>query len=211
MAELRVVGLRRASCVQEQCAGQTIGVRMGAFYTNYTLRGVNRSAVAKALAGRDALISKEQNGCVVVFDKLSDNQDQAQIANLASSLSKTLRCAVLAILDHDDDILWYQLYEAGKLSDEYDSTPNYWGTRGPNPLPPSRGNAARLCAAFEAKDTGLVETILRRSSITKNNYVSAMDRHRDLVKALELPEFAVGALTGALSEAITHKGFQSRI
>jgi len=183
---------------------------MGGFYTNYTFRGVSQEAVAKALAGREALISKEQHGCVVVFDKLSDHQDQAQIAGLASSLSKSLNCAVLAVLDHDDDILWYQLYEAGKLSDEYDSTPNYWGTRGPSPLPPSGGNAARLCAVFQAGDPAVVETILRRSSIAKNNYVFAMDRHKDLVRALGLPEFALGGAYGGIVRGYYPQGLSKQ-
>jgi hypothetical protein len=165
---------------------------MGGFYTNHTLRGASQQAVAKAMAGREALISREENGYVVAFDKLSDNQNQEQIASLASSLSKSLNCALLAVLDHDDDIFWYQLYEAGKLSDEYNSTPNYWGTLGPAPLPPSGGDAARLCTAFHAGVAAVVETILRRSSITKNNYVFARDRHQDLVRELGLPEFAVG-------------------
>jgi hypothetical protein len=183
---------------------------MGAFYTNYTLRGVSQRAVAKALAGREALISREQNGCVVVFDKLSDAQDQAQIASLASDLSKSLNCAVLALLDHDDDILWYRLYEAGKLSDEYDSTPNYWGTKGPDTLPPSGGGAARLCAAFQAGDAAVVETILRSSSIAKNEYVFAMDRHKDLVTALSLPEFAVGGAYGGIVRGYFPQGLSKQ-
>jgi len=97
---------------------------MGCFYTNYTLQGVAQKAVVAALAGREAFVSTPQKGCVVAFDKESDNQNQESIAELASDLSTKLDCSVLAALIHDDDIFWYQLYEGGKLADEYDSCPN---------------------------------------------------------------------------------------
>src|SRR2546423_14770558 len=88
--------------------------RMGNFYTNYTLRGPSQQAVAAALAGRKATVTPLHGGCVVVFDEASDDQDQERIVELAARLSSELRCPVLAVLNHDDDILWYQLYEFGK-------------------------------------------------------------------------------------------------
>ena len=48
---------------------------MGNFYTNYTLKGPGQQAVASALAGRKALVTPENNGCVMVFDEQSDSQD----------------------------------------------------------------------------------------------------------------------------------------
>ena len=57
---------------------------MGNFYTNYTLRGPSQAAVATALAGRFAIVTPAQNGCVVVFDEVSDHQDQKVITKLAS-------------------------------------------------------------------------------------------------------------------------------
>ena len=79
---------------------------MGGFYTNYTLRGPSQQAVSAALAGRKAVVTPEHAGCVVAFDEASDDQDEERIAELASRLSSELRCPVLAVLDHDDDILW---------------------------------------------------------------------------------------------------------
>ena len=83
---------------------------MGNFYTNYTLRGPSQQAVAAALAGRSAIVTHEQDGCVVVFDEASEDQGQEVITGLASRLSRELSCPVLAVLNHDDDIFWYQLY-----------------------------------------------------------------------------------------------------
>ena len=99
---------------------------MGNFYTNYTLKGPSQQVVAAALAGRPAIVTPDQDGCVVVFDEASDEQDSAVITELASRLSRELRCPVLAVLNHDDDILWYQLYLGGELADEYDSSPGYF-------------------------------------------------------------------------------------
>ena len=48
---------------------------MGNFYVNYTVRGPTQQDVAAALAGRKALVTPWQNGCVVVFDEQSDTQD----------------------------------------------------------------------------------------------------------------------------------------
>jgi hypothetical protein len=83
---------------------------MGNFYTNHTLRGPSQQAVAVALAGRSAVVAPSQDGCVVVFDEQSDYQDTHAISSLAERLSREFDCPVLAVLNHDDDILWYQLY-----------------------------------------------------------------------------------------------------
>jgi hypothetical protein len=164
---------------------------MGGFYTNYTLRGPSQQAVAMALAGRKAVVAPESNGCVVAFDEASDDQDQEGIADLASRLSGSLHCPVLAVLDHDDSILWYRLYEDGNLTDEYDSSPGYFDPSA-EPSAPAGGDAHRLCAAFGASNVATVELVLRKSSYDNDGYVFAFERHADLVRALALPEFAVG-------------------
>jgi hypothetical protein len=163
---------------------------MGGFYTNYTLRGPSQKAVASALAGRKAIVSPESSGCVVAYDEASDDQDGETIAALALHLFGSLHCAVLAVLDHDDDILWYQLYEDGKLTDEYDSTPGYFDPSA-EPSAPAGGDAERLCRTFGASDVAAVETVLRKSSFDDDGYAFAHERHADLVRALGLPESAV--------------------
>jgi hypothetical protein len=163
---------------------------MGGFYTNYTLRGPSQKAVASALARRKAIVSPESNGCVVAYEEASDDQDMEAIAALASHLSGSLHCPVLAVVDHDDDILWYQLYEDGELTDDYDSTPGYFDPSA-EPSAPAGGDAARLCRVFGASEVAVVETILRKSSFDADGYAFAHERHADLVRALGLPEFAV--------------------
>jgi hypothetical protein len=164
---------------------------MGSFYTNYTLKGPSQQAVVGKLTSRKAVVTPEHEGCVVVFDEQSDDQDQEVIADLASQLSSELQCPVLAMLNHDDDILWYRLYENGELSDEYDSSPGYFDPEA-EPSAPAGGDAQRLCRAFGADDQAAVEAVLRKSDDDDDGYVFALERHADLVRALGIPAWAVG-------------------
>jgi hypothetical protein len=164
---------------------------MGNFYTNYTLRGPSQQGVAKALAGRSAIVTPQQDGCVVVFDEQSDDQNAEVIADLARDLSGELRCPVLAVLNHDDDILWYQLYLSGELADEYDSCPSYFDPEA-EPSGPAGGDAQKLCAAFASSNVPEVERILRKSTFDEDGYAFAIERHTELARALGLPSFSVG-------------------
>ena len=157
---------------------------MGNFYVNYTLRGPSQQDVAAALVGRRARVTPEHNGCVVVFDEESDSQNPAAIVALAAKLSAGLGCPLLAVLNHDDDILWYQLYVQGKLVDEYDSTPGYFDIR-EAPSAPEGGDAGRLSETFGG-DATAVEAVLRGS------YVFAFGRHAALADALGISDYGVG-------------------
>ena len=145
---------------------------MGNFYTNYTLRGPSQQAVAAALAGRKATVTPPHSGCVVAFDEASDDQDQERIVELAARLSSELRCPVLAVLNHDDDILWYQLYESGKQTDEYDSSPGYFDPSA-EPSAPAGGDAQRLklhvAVAAEALRQACCTGWLRRIGAVRAN------------------------------------------
>lgn len=164
---------------------------MGNFYVNYTLRGPSQQAVADAFAERKAVIAPLHKGCVVAFDEKSDRQDTDLIGNLASCLSSRFQCPVLAILNHDDDILWYQLYENGELTDQYDSTPGYFDPAA-EPSPPTGGNATKLVTAFGSTNPTGVDRVLRKSSFDDDGYVFAFERHAELMQALGLPDYGVG-------------------
>ena len=169
---------------------------MGNFYVNYTLRGVRQEAVAKALAGRRCIVTPSANDTVVAFDEESDNQDPQVISLLATELSRTLHCPVLAVLNHDDDILWYQLYKDGTLQDEYDSSPGYFDPSAA-PSAPAGGDAAKLCAAFGSAKVEEVDRVLRRSAFDDGGYTFAFERHGDLVSALGISAFGVGTAYGS--------------
>jgi hypothetical protein len=178
---------------------------MGNFYTNYTLRGPSPQAIVAALAGRSAIVTPAQNGCVVVFDEESDEQDTDVITRLASRLSHELRCPVLAVLNHDDDIFWYQLYLSGELADEYDSSPGYFDPSA-EPSAPAGGDAQKLCSAFGASAIAEVERVLRKSSFDQDGYTFEIERHEELVRALGIPSFGVGAGFGYVSEGELPEG-----
>ncbi|EEF61670.1 hypothetical protein [Pedosphaera parvula] len=163
---------------------------MGNFYTNYTLKGPSQQEVADFLKGRRAIVTPNEEDCVVVFDEQSDEQDQEQITELGTKLSAEFRCPVLAVLNHDDDIFWYQLYEKGKVTDEYDSSPSYFDSDAESITPPTGGDAQRLCAAFGGGDEEEVESILRKEA--GEGYTFAVERHADLVGVLGIPDFGVG-------------------
>lgn len=165
---------------------------MGNFYTNYTLRGPSQQAVAEALAGCSAIVTPVQDGCVVVFDEQSDEQDMEVITKLAARLSREFTCPVLVVLNHDDDIFWYQLYLSGELADEYDSSPGYFDPSA-EPSGPVGGDAQKLCNVFGVSNIAAVESVLRKSSFDESGYTFAVERHTDLARVLGIPSFGVGA------------------
>ena len=165
---------------------------MGNFYTNYTLRGPSQQAVAAALAGRSALVTPEQDGFVFVFDEESEKQNFEVIAELASLLSRQFCCPLLAVLNHDDGLLWYQLYLSGELADDYNSTPNYFEPSEED-FGPVGGDAQKICSAFGVDRVGVVESILRKPTSAEDGYLFASERHADLSSALGMPPVGVSA------------------
>ena len=148
--------------------------------------------MAKALSGRSAIVTPEQRGSVVVFDKQSDEQNPKVLSELGARLSRELDCAVLAVLNHDDDILWYQLYLAGGLADEYDSAPGYFDAA-EEPSAPAGGDAKRLCGAFGSVKIAEVDNVLRKSAFSDGGYVFEIDRHAELARLVGIQSFSVDA------------------
>jgi hypothetical protein len=167
---------------------------MGNFYTNFTARTPDRDAVIDTLRdmGRTAYIAPTSNGNTVVYDRECDDQSFDAIEKLGTELSSALNAPVLAILDHDDDILFYWLFESGQLIDDYNSCPSYFDEMA-DPSGPSGFDAVKLCAAFGCRqNVNRVAEILQKSSFDEDGYVFAMERHQDLAEALELPDWGVG-------------------
>lgn len=159
---------------------------MGSFYSSHVLRGPSQAQVLKWLGDRPAFVSQTVAGNTVVLDAACESQDGRALAALASGMSAHFGCAVLALLNHDDDILYFELYENGRKIDEYNSMPGYFGDGDPE-AGPAGGDAARLAAIFGAANSAQVEDVLR-----KRDYAFAVERHMDLALALGLPAFSVG-------------------
>ena len=163
---------------------------MGSFYTNITVKGAFQQELADFIQaqGRIAYVSNTVRGYTVVFDEKCEEQDTRVLAKLASKLSKKLRCRALAVLNHDDDILLYQLYENGKLADEYDSCPDYFDMETTSPRPPQGGDLRKLAETFGVEYPGdEAAAILRR-----DDYAFAVERHEELARVLGLPDFVAG-------------------
>jgi len=164
---------------------------MGNFYTNVTTRGPSQADIAALLRslGRNAFLTPTTNAFTVVCDRECENQDTDLLASLALTLSTHLACPALAILNHDDDVLWYQLYDGGSLSDAYISSPEWWEDLAEAP---PRGNSEILCGHMGAPgDPARVKKVLARSTGALG-YLFAIKRHVDLLKALGQPLFAAG-------------------
>jgi hypothetical protein len=122
-----------------------------------------------------------------------------------AELSRKFGCPALVVLEYDDDVLCYQLYESGALTDEYDSAPDYFDFQMEHnpPRGPQGGDAARLCAALDRKTARQgVDRILHKVDLR----LQAPDRHRALAQALGMPMFAVGYDYGALQSGELPEG-----
>ncbi len=177
---------------------------MGNFYVNVTLKGPARDQIAAYLAGVgcEAYLSPTVDGVTMVCEAVCDSQNDDHIRAFAAKISERLACPALAVLNHDDDVLWYGLYAAGVLDHEYTSAPDFFETEFLDPdddleleddgvAIPEGGDAQALCAAFgPAADPAAVETILRALD-NETGFVFAFERHEALAKALGLPAFTV--------------------
>ncbi len=160
---------------------------MGNMYVNFSVKGTGQQQVADTLAraGRRAIVTPSQDGYVVVYDEEADRQVTRQILTVGCLISRELGYPVLAILNHDEDILCYWLFHGGECVDAYNSDPDLFKEDKGAP-PWQDGNPARLCAILEVGSVVSVEVVLRA------HYMFATDRHRQLVQALGLPAWSFG-------------------
>jgi len=161
---------------------------VGSFYVNFTVKGADQQQVADTLqsAGRRAIVTPAHNGYVVAYDEEAESQDTEAIMNVGSLLSREVGRPVLAVLNHDDDVLCYWLFQSGALEDSYNSDPEYFGDEAGAESAP-QGNAERLCALLgHGAHAEAVETILRAE------HTFELDRHDELARALGLPPWSVG-------------------
>jgi hypothetical protein len=174
---------------------------MGAFYTNVTVRHADVGAVIAVLETlrRDAFVTPERNGAIVVFDAQIESQDAKDIDRLAGPISTRLGCAALIALNHDDDLFFYALLENGKLIDEYNSWPGYFDGAVREPV---GGDARKLAAAFGVPDRAdQLDRLLHGTE-----YAFETERHAALVRVLDLLPAAVGSGYETISEGELPEG-----
>lgn len=151
---------------------------MGNFYTNITLRGPDQERVINELRKlrRVAYISPAINQDTVVFDLECENQDDAILTQLARDLAANLDCLALAVLNHDDDILWLRLFSGSALLTEYVS-------RGGRKV-----GISKLCREFKRMPMFPIIWVILHLPIV----LFELFRHEALVRSLGLPVWAVG-------------------
>ncbi len=161
---------------------------MGAFFTNYQVRSDSAAKVATEVrrwAKNRAFVSDAKNGWVTLYEEASDKQDVERLQQLAHDLSGHLETAVFAFLVHDSDVLLYWLYEAGKLSDHYNSRPDYFAAAGEKVAATTwqrlGGNPAalrRLCRPGTRVQT--LEKILHRVPLSGEDFLNSAKRKKKL-------------------------------
>lgn len=133
---------------------------MGAFFTNYHVRTSNKNACIRALQSlihTRAMVVDPENEWITIYDETSESQDIKELRRLAKGLSSKLKTGVFSFMVHDSDIFVYLFYENGKLIDQFDSKPDYFG-------PATKERRAKWSGHFErlvkyAPRTTTAETI----------------------------------------------------
>jgi Ankyrin repeats (3 copies) len=129
---------------------------MGVSFTNYQVRTRSVSQCAKAVAqvvSSRALVSEHQRGWITIYDEASDAQDIKEIRRVAKSRSAKTSTAVLALLVHDSDVLLCLFYDHGRLTDQFDSHPGYFGPVSDAQRKKWAGHFARLAKLAPRKTT----------------------------------------------------------
>ncbi|MDR6993293.1 hypothetical protein [Luteimonas sp. 3794] len=163
---------------------------MGAFYTNVTVRSSSLEEVLSYLSGRAAFVSPEWNGYITIYDEQCD-EGGLYPNEFSSDISRHLSTVAFLVTVHDDDILYFDVFENGERRDEYDSCPNYFSEDGED-VPPEGGNPEVLCALFNCKDIAAVRHTLYVDDEESDICIFATERHRVLAEQLRLPSFSVG-------------------
>lgn len=180
---------------------------MGNFYVNITTKGPDNQSVVNYIKENNytAYVSPTINNVTTIYETICDTQMFNYISDLLKDISETLNCVAIAMVNHDDDFLAYEIYEAGKIHHEYDSSPESFNDT--ELQSPSGGDAKYLCRVFGVEDNeSRVEKILMTNDDSENGYIFEIERHKDLWKALNLPPYAVGIGFNYISEGEIPEG-----
>jgi hypothetical protein len=126
----------------------------------------------------------DSRGFTTIYDRLCEEQDLHDLRTLAADLSLQFHCAALAVLNHDDDLLWLGLVRNGEWITTYRSDRS------------SSGSAWKLAHEFRARGLlPLVWFLLRWPVVLFETW-----RHGALASVLGIPQVSVGFGYTHLSE-----------
>ncbi|MDR2637704.1 MAG: hypothetical protein LBB55_05135 [Zoogloeaceae bacterium] len=177
---------------------------MGAFYTNVTVRSSSREEVLSYLDGRTAFVAPVRNGYITIYDKQCD-EGGLHPNEFSSDISRHLNTVAFLVTVHDDDVLYFDVFENGEHRDEYDSCPNYF-SEDDEFLPPKGGNPEVLCALFNCANMAAVRDVLYADDEDSEICIFATERHRVLAELLQLPASSVGHGYDYLAEGEVPEG-----
>ncbi|MEJ2641855.1 MAG: hypothetical protein P8010_19995 [Desulfosarcinaceae bacterium] len=167
---------------------------MGNCYANITTRKVSAEEIVNFLESMNlsAFVIKGPDGYCTICEKRCDEQDTKHISSLLKDISSQFSCPAIGMLNHDDDILAYELWSNGEKVDDYDSCPGYFS--GDEERMEPEGGDAKVISNYFCNGTSeeTIEKILRSSGDEDEDFVFATDRHQALAKAVGLPSHSVG-------------------
>ena len=175
---------------------------MGNFYANITTKKVSTDKIIEYLKSNELLayIAKGPNDYCTIYEEICDEQDTQHISSLLEDISKKFECSAIGFINHDDDILAYELWEKGEKVDEYVSCPGYF-EGDESRMTPEGGNAKILTTIMgNGSNVEEIERILGTTGFDNDDFSFAIDRHRSLAKLVGLPEHSVGYGFRYLSE-----------
>lgn len=165
---------------------------MGNFYANITTRNISVDLIKKYLKSNNlsAYVIKVANDYCAIFEAVCDEQNGDHISSLLKEISGQFSCPAIAVLNHDDDILAYELWLNGEKVDEYDSCPGYFQAD-EDRMQPEGGNAKLLSELMgNGNNVNDIERLLRSNK--GNEFSFAIDRHESIAKAVGIPLQTVG-------------------
>jgi hypothetical protein len=100
---------------------------MGGFYGSIQVRSSKRDAVLRAVEALAAGSQRRFSCGPMLSGWIGVYPDHAgQSSGDADAIAARLLGDVFYLCVHDDDVFWYRFYQAGRLVDEYMSTPGYF-------------------------------------------------------------------------------------
>ena len=158
---------------------------MGNFYVNISAK-VDRPTLKSMLDHMPdrSVIGPEGNGWLTFTSEHLETQDQEVIDAYGVGLSQYIPGPMIAVLNHDDDILSIDLFEGGKRTATYNSCPGYFDERATEAdLEPKFSNSEAFDAL--APDGGV-------TALLKERPVFAVEAHAAFAKAVGLPAAGFG-------------------
>lgn len=168
-------------------------------YANITLLKVEPEHVKRFLDEKGRHAYMVSDGTIemvardtVIYDEELDELDPKVVTEYAKKLSRQFRCAAFAVVNYNDEALQTWLFQNGEMIDAYCSLPGYLDRSLEETAPACGCNPDKYATIFMDCQAADLRNVAIRPTSCDEGYVSATDRHADMVQILHLPRFAVG-------------------